>query len=145
MLTMFFWTYNVAENKDLPIHRAKSKDNGETWSKAEPINLKMQITSPLYFNEHQMLCICQDRFSDNPGIKGLLSYDGGMNWDWDSATTIFGTKSRPDGNNPFKQFNQFKFGCSSVRKLSGTEFAVIYWHDNSASTSISVSVAEISD
>lgn len=145
VLTLFFWTYNVAENKDLSIHRAKSNDYGETWSKAEPIHLKMQITSPLYFNEHLMVCVCQDRFSDNPGIKALLSYDGGMNWDWNSETTIFGTKSRPDGNNPFKQFNQFKFGCSSIRKLSEKEFAVIYWHDNSAATSISVSIAEILD
>jgi hypothetical protein len=144
-LTLFFWTYDVAQNKDLPIHRVQSLDFGETWSKVEPIHLAMQITSPLYVNNHLMVCICQDRFSENPGIKAIFSYDGGMEWDWASEITIFGTKSKPDGNNPFKQFNQFKFGCSSVRRISEKEFAVIFWHDNTATTSISVAIVEITE
>lgn len=144
-LSIYFWSYNVAENKDTFIHRAKSKDYGETWSAIQPINLKMQITSPLYLRENLMVCACQDRFSENPGIKALLSRDGGMNWDKESELTIFGANSRPDGNNPFGQFTQFKFGYSTIHKLSGSQFAILYWHDNSASTSISVSTARIAD
>ncbi len=142
-LAIYFWSYNVAENKDTFIHRATSPDFGETWSKISPIHLQMQITSPLILDENHVVCACQDRFSENPGIKLLLSHDGGMNWVMESERTVFGANSRPDGANPFGQFSQFKFGYSTIHRLSEREFAVIYWHDNAASTSVSITVAEV--
>jgi hypothetical protein len=144
-ISLYFWSYNVSESKDAYVHRSKSVDLGETWSKASPINLKMQITSPLFLEKGLMVCACQDRFSENPGIKALISYDEGMNWDAQSEITVFGANSRPDGTNPFGQFTQFKFGYSTILKLSERQCAICYWHDNSATTSISVSILEIAD
>lgn len=144
-LSLYFWTYNMAKNEDTYIHRTKSTDNGKTWSKASPINLKMQITSPLFVRKDLMVCACQDRFSDKPGIKAFLSYDSGMNWDPESELTIFSANSKPDDTNPFGQFTQFKFGYSTILKLSQRQCAVCYWHDNSVTTSISVSILDILD
>lgn len=142
-LSIYFWTYNTSECKDTFVHRSKSLDFGKTWSQITPINLKMQITSPLFIEKGLMVCACQDRFSENPGIKALLSYDEGLNWDKSSEISIYNAMSKPDGTNPFGQFTQYKFGYSTIHRLSDRQFAVSYWHDNSDTSSVSVAILEI--
>ena len=142
---VFLWTLDLARMKDLPIHFVSTKDNAETWSKPAPLNITTQIMSPLYFRENLMMAIHQDRFSENPGIKAILSYDRGMNWDKTSELTLFGTNSKPDGTNPFAEFDQFQFGYSSLLKTSKDSCLASYWHNNGTTTSISVAKITIKE
>ncbi len=137
-LVIFFWTLNLVEMKDQPIHVISSTDSAVSWSKPTPINITTQIMSPLYLRENLMLAVHQDRFSENPGLKAILSYDGGLNWDKSSEVTIFGAQNKPDGTNPFAQFDQFQFGYSSLIKTGDNSCLVSFWHADGQSTSISV-------
>jgi len=140
---MYFWTYNTRDKKDENVHRAFSDDFGRSWSVPEPVGLSTQITSPALIKDDVIMAVTQDRFSGSPGIKAMLSYDGGIDFDRSSACMIFKAASVPDGQNPFAQFEQFKFGYSTVTAIKGNSFAVCYWHDNGMSTSVSVSIVEI--
>jgi len=137
-LVIFLWTLDLVKMKDLPIHLISTKDNAETWSKPSPINITTQIMSPLYIRDNLMLAIHQDRFSEKPGIKALLSYDRGLNWDKTTEVTLFGADSRPDGTNPFTEFDQFQFGYSSLLKTGKNTCLASFWHQDGKATSVSV-------
>lgn len=137
-IRIFFWTLDLAKMEDQPIHYISTKDNAVSWSKPSPINITTQIMSPIYFRKNLMLAIHQDRFSDNPGLKAVLSYDNGQNWDRSTEVTLFGADSRPDGTNPFAQFDQFKFGYSSLIKTGDNSCLVSFWHAEGDTTAISV-------
>lgn len=139
---IFFWTLDLVEMKDMPIHYVSSIDSGASWTKPEAISITTQIMSPVALNGSLMLSIHQDRFSDNPGLKALLSYDGGLNWNNSTEITIFGAGSKPDGTNPFAQFDQFQFGYSSLIKTGNNSLLVSFWH--AADSGTSISVAELS-
>ncbi len=135
---VFFWTLDLVNMKDLPIHVVSTKDSGGSWSSPKPINITTQIMSPLYFRDNLILAIHQDRFSEKPGLKALLSYDGGINWDKSTEVTLFGADSRPDGTNPFAEFDQFQFGYSSLLKIGKNTCLASFWHQNGTATSVSV-------
>ena len=137
-LTIFFWAYDMKDMKDLKVHRTISHDSGRSFSPLEPIELKKQITSPFYIDENNFLCIYQERFSDQPGIKAMLSHDGGMTWDADSATPLFLCEGTPDGENPFAQFEQYKFGYSTMTRISQTKALATFWNTNGVTSCISV-------
>lgn len=137
-LQIFLWTLDLKRMKDLPIHVVSTKNSGGSWSSPKPINITTQIMSPLYLGDNLMLAIHQDRFSENPGIKALLSYDKGLNWDNGTEVTLFKADSRPDGTNPFTEFDQFQFGYSSLLKTGGNTCLASFWHNNGGGTSVSV-------
>ncbi len=142
---IFFWTLDLVKMKDLPIHYVSSIDSGVSWTKPAPISITTQIMSPFALSESLMVAVHQDRFSDNPGLKALLSYDGGMNWNKSTEITIFGAGSKPDGTNPFAQFDQFQFGYSSLLKTGDNSLLVSFWHAAGSGTSISVAEIRIKE
>jgi hypothetical protein len=144
-LMVFLWTLDLKAMKDLQIHRSYSADSGETWSKPMAVNITTQIMSPIYFRDGLMLAVHQDRFSDNPGLKAVLSFDNGFNWDKSTEVTVFGAGSRPDGTNPFAQLDQFEFGYSSLLKTGEAGALVSFWHTNGKTTSISTAQITIKD
>ena len=137
-ILIFLWTLDLTKMEDQPIHFISTTDSARSWSKPSPINITTQIMSPLYFRDGLMLAIHQDRFSDNPGLKALLSFDNGQNWDRSTEVTLFGADNRPDGTNPFAQFDQFQFGYSSLVKTGDASCLASFWHTNGVTTSISV-------
>ncbi|MBC8548294.1 MAG: exo-alpha-sialidase [Candidatus Brocadiales bacterium] len=137
-LVIFLWTLDLAKMKDLPIHFISTENSAGTWSNPSPINITTQIMSPMYLGNGLMLAIHQDRFSDSPGLKAMLSYDSGLNWDKKTEITLFSADKKPDGTNPFAQFNQFQFGYSSLLKTGDSTCLASFWHTNGVTTSISV-------
>jgi len=137
-MIVYFWRYDIKNNRDDPVHRSVSSDGGRTWSKPQPIDLKMQISNPFFVERGLTMCLTQDRFGESPGLKAILSYDEGQTWDFSSAVYLFGTDSRPDGTNPFAQFDQYKFGCSTMRRLSQNEAMCVYWHELNGHKAVSV-------
>ena len=134
----YFWCHDTINNCDLPVHICSSCDSGHTWSKPLPIELNMQITNPHFVKKGATMCLTQDRFGESPGLKAMLSYDEGQTWDTSSAVYLYGTSSRPDGTNPFAQFDQFKFGGSTLCKISNNEVICAYWHEHSGKKAVSV-------
>ena len=135
---VFFWTLDLKNMKDLPIHVVSTKDSAGSWSSPKPINITTQIMSPLYLGNNLMLAIHQDRFSGSPGIKALLSSDRGMNWDRATEVTLFGADNRPEGTNPFTEFDQFQFGYSSLLKTGEDSCLASFWHREGDTTAVSV-------
>ena len=80
-LLIYYWFYDLDAGKDLDNHRTISRDCGRTFEPAQPVDMHMQIVSPMYFDDDTFVLVYQERFSDNPGIKAALSYDGGMTFD----------------------------------------------------------------
>lgn len=144
-LIIFLWTLDLTKMEDQPIHYISTENSAKSWSKPLPINITTQIMSPLYFGNGHMLAIHQDRFSEKPGLKALLSYDNGMNWDKTTETTLYGAENKPDGTNPFAQFDQFQFGYSSLLKMGDNSCLASFWHTNGVTTSISVMKITIED
>ena len=139
-LCSFFWGFDLKTMKDLAVYRAFSHDGGRSWSHVEPIDLKKQITSPFWLNENTYLCIYQERFSENPGLYAALSYDGGMTWDEENALGIFVKGSAPKSDNAFDTGidEDYKFGYSTLTRISANKALVTFWHSNGGTTCISV-------
>ena len=137
-MIVYFWKYDIVNNKDDPVQKCVSSDYGRSWSKPHPLDLHTQITSPFFVERGLTMCLTQDRFGESPGLKAMLSYDEGQTWDDSSAVYLFGTSSRPDGTNPFAQFEQYKFGCSTLRRMSRNEAICAYWHELNGLKAVSV-------
>ncbi|MDO4488190.1 MAG: sialidase family protein [Eubacteriales bacterium] len=144
-MCVFFWGYDLRENRDLAIYRSFSEDGGLTFSHVEPINLKKQITSPFYIDDDTYMCIYQERFSEHPGLYAALSYDGGMNWDTENAVPIFVKGSAPKSLNAFDSGNDqaYTFGYSTLTKISDDEALCTFWNANGGSTAISFCTLKI--
>ena len=143
----FFWGFDLNEKRDMAIYRSFSEDGGRTFSHVEPINLKKQITSPFKLKNDVMMCIYQERFSEHPGLYAALSYDGGMNWDEENAVGIFVKGSSPKSLNAFDSGNDeaYKFGYSTLTKLSDNSALVTFWHSLGDSTGVSVCTLTVED
>ncbi|NQT59160.1 MAG: exo-alpha-sialidase [Bacteroidetes bacterium] len=144
-LVVFLWTLNLAKMEDQPIHVVTTENCAKSWSDPAPINITTQIMSPMYLDDGLLLAIHQDRFSGSPGLKAILSHDNGLNWDKETETTLYGADNRPDGTNPFAQFDQFQFGYSSLLKTGDNSCLASFWHANGETTSISVMKISIED
>jgi hypothetical protein len=129
-VTAYLWKYDIRSARDMLVHRSISYDNGKSWSFPEPLNLKGQITSPVFLQNGNVLCITQDRFSETPGIKAFLSYNDGIDWDTGSCLVVYGNSGRPDVNNPFQGFTGYKFGYSSLLKITEDDVAAFYFYEN---------------
>lgn len=142
-MTIFFWGYDLAHMKDLEVHRSQTRDSGKTFDPVSPILLKKQITSPFYVDRENFLCIYQERFSDRPGIKAMLSHDGGYSWDEGSVAELYTCQGTPDSENAFQGFDQYKFGYSTLTRISGNSALATYWNSNGPTTCISACRIEV--
>ncbi len=137
-LRIFFWTLDLGKMQDLPVHFVETRDNARSWSPPQPVGITTQIISPVYLEGGVMIAVHQDRFSEDPGLKAILSYDNGISWDHRTEITLFGAGSRPDGTNPFAQFDQFRFGYSSLIQTGPLSCLASFWHADGIATAISV-------
>jgi len=137
-LIALMWTYDFVAEKDLPVHRTESSDNGRTWRKVHNTGLTGQITSPAFLLNKVLLAVYQKRFGAEAGLRAILSYDAGLSWDHSTDTAIQGFGDRGDSTNPFAGYEQYGFGYSTVLKLSETEVLVPFWMSNGKTTCIRV-------
>lgn len=146
-MCVFFWGYDLKENRDLAIYRSFSKDGGKTFTPVEPVNLRKQITSPFYINDDVYMCIYQERFSEHPGLYAALSYNGGMNWDEKNAVGIFVKGSAPKSLNAFDAGNDqaYTFGYSTLTKLDDRRALCTFWNSNGSGTCISMCVITVEE
>lgn len=126
-LIIFYWGFDLASTQDLAVYRTRSRDFGRTFEPVEPIDLKKQISSPLWIDENNFLCMYQERFSDRPGIKLMLSHDGGWHYDPESLRELAIYRDSPDTENPFSGFSQYRFGYSTLTRLSPDSALAVYW------------------
>ncbi len=146
-LCSLFWGFDLKTMKDLSVYRSFSDDGGKTWSHVQPIGLKKQITSPFWVKDDVYMCIYQERFSDNPGLYAALSYDGGMTYDEENAVGIFVKGSAPKSENAFDNGidEAYKFGYSTLTRLSENKALATFWHSNGGTTCVSVCELTIED
>lgn len=127
-MIIFYWGFDLATTRDLAVYRTITRDCGKTFEHVEPTNLKRQISSPMWIDKDTFLCMYQQRFKDNPGIKCMLSYDSGWNYDPATETPVITFDTAPDTENPFAGFSQYAFGYSTLTRVSRTEALATFWH-----------------
>ena len=142
-LIVYYWFFDMNTGKDLNNPRTITRDNGRSFEPAEPVDLHMQITSPIYVDEQTFVAVYQERFSESPGLKAAISTDGGYSFDLKNSAVIYGADSVPDTANPFLSFNSFKFGCSYVSMYEKNKGLVVYWNELEHGISISACDFEI--
>ena len=125
-----FWKHDLTTSQDLPVHRAESADNGRTWRTAMDTGLTGQIANPWALDEKHMLCVYQERFGENVGVRAAFSSDSGRTWDQANATTLWGVGQHVTDRNPFSGFQKYAFGTSSLCPCGEREAWVCFWHSN---------------
>src|SRR5687768_1160325 len=73
-----FWVYDRANNRDGPIHLARSTDDGRTWSKPWDTRIQGQVAHPIFLGR-RLLLVYVDRFGSR-GIRARVSDDGGRSF-----------------------------------------------------------------
>lgn len=142
-LLALFWKHNLRLGKDMRVHAAQSTDNGATWSKTWDTGIVGQIANPASLGNGIVLCVYQDRFSKDAGLKAILSYDEGETWDSQTRTPIWIVGKHTDNQDPFAGFSEYAFGYSSVLRLSHTQVLVPFWVSNGKTTYVRVLKVEV--
>jgi len=127
-LIVFYWGFDLAATRDLAVYRTCSRDCGRTFDPVAPVALKKQISSPMWIDGDHFLCMYQERFSERPGIKLMLSRDGGWTYDPETLAELAVFPDTPDTENPFSGFSQYRFGYSTLTRVSATRALATYWH-----------------
>ena len=141
-----FWTYDYFNNKDYNNHISISADGGRTWSGLTETNLHGQIACPLDMGHGMMLCTYNDRHSQKPGVKAVLSYDRGKTWDTQNQVTVWDPmiKSRDDEKKTlFQSIVDYSFGTPDITRISEDEAACAYYCSNGKNTYVRVSIIKL--
>lgn len=127
-LIVFYWGFDLATMRDLAVYRSRTDDCGRHFAPVRPTALKKQIASPLWIDGDTFLCMYQERFSQRPGIKAMLSADGGWTYDPGSEREIITFEGTPDTDNPFSGFSQYRFGYSTLTRVAANAALAAFWH-----------------
>ena len=79
-LVAMFWSHDRDAGQDLPIHIAWGTPDGRTWSAPRDTGIVGQICTPLPLPDGRLLALYVHRH-DPPGLRAILSDDGGQRWD----------------------------------------------------------------
>lgn len=139
-LLALFWTHDSKTDEDLVVHRSFTEDNGITWTKPEPTNIKGMVTSPVKLDNKKILAAYVSRYEGRPGIYATLSDDYGKTWDlenqvrlWDATgQTTVGPKKRRE----LATMMRYSFGMPHSKRLSNGDVIVSFWCTHTCITHI---------
>lgn len=133
----FFWSHDLAQKQDLPVHfkRARIHDCTQTGRLPAPTPIRGQIAAPLRLDDGRLLAFVVDR---NPpaNLKLWLSRDGGRTWTEPDSLVIYNHEekaalSQGSRNIDFKKYwedmGKWSFGHPAVRPLSDGTILLAYY------------------
>jgi hypothetical protein len=129
-IVCLIWTHDIIEDKDINAHAVFSEDGARTWSQLKSTPISSQIFAPCALGNDIILGVYNDR-GTVPGLKAVLNYNDGRDWDIESIMTIHSPQKPKISNNEndsfFLEVNNYSFGGPNIVRLDDhTAFAVLY-------------------
>jgi len=126
------WTRDQRLDKDIPLHRCISEDQGKTWSKPESVGLTGHTMSIVELDDRRMLMIYSLRNVERPGIMAVLSNDSGKTFDADHQIRIwdaFGqtTTGIPYSDRCLAEMSMYSFGKPNVLQTTDGSCLAGFW------------------
>lgn len=143
-LVGLFWTYDRVAAQDAPIHIAWCDAGGTRWSSPESTGITGQIASPLFLPDGRLLAIYVHRH-DPPGIRAVLSNDGGRTWRLDEDLRVYdrrrnGSEAGMGGARGFGDYwadmSVWSFGHPAPLLLPGGDVLLAYYAGDSTAMGI---------
>ena len=124
------WTHVHGTSDDLPVHWIVSEDEGRTWSKPEPTNIRGQVCSPIPLPDGRVAAIYNYRHAPQ-GIRVALSRDL-SGFDLDTELVVFNanaeaTLGQPDHEDFLAEHLQIGFGKPSAILLDDGTLLAYFW------------------
>jgi hypothetical protein len=138
-LAAMFWSHDRIAEQDASIHIAWGSADGRTWSAPQSTGIAGQICAPLYLPGGRLLASYVHRH-DPPGLRAVLSADGGRNWDRAGELEFYrkqreGVESGMGGRRDFGDYwadmSVWTFGHPSPALLDDGDVLVIYYAGDS--------------
>lgn len=134
-LVGMFWTHDRTAAQDALIHIAWCDAGGTSWSAPESTGIAGQIASPLFLPGGRLLATYVHRH-DPPGIRAVLSDDGGRTWRLDKELRVYdrrraGAESGMGGTRDFGDYwadmSVWSFGHPAPLLLPGGDVLLAYY------------------
>ncbi len=143
-LVGLFWTHDRVAAQDAPIHIARCDAWGTGWSAPESTGIAGQIASPLFLPDGGLLAVYVHRHNP-PGIRAVLSDDGGRTWRLDEELRVYdrqgsGSESGMGGARDFGDYwadmSVWSFGHPAPLLLPDGDVLLAYYTGDSTAMSI---------
>jgi len=126
------WTQEIGTNKNLELHLVTSDVTGAQWSVPHPTGILGQTSWLADLGEGVLVAAYSRRDCMDPGIKVVLSEDGGRTWDLDNPVVVWdavgqeylGVAHKP--SYPASHDN-IAFGKPNAARLPDGQVIVSWW------------------
>jgi len=93
-LFALLWTQDLSTGKFIDLHRTVSDATGREWRVPEPTGIPGQTSWAVDLGQGRMVAAYTVRDVKPPGIRGILSVDGGRSWDKSSDLVLWDATDR---------------------------------------------------
>ncbi len=139
-IVMLAWTWRIADEQPMPVHRCFSTNHGRTWTRPVSTNVASQIMNPLALDEESLIAVSNVRTRPE-GIRLWHSSDAGNSWNtqplqmWDPyverilGTPLTQTTVETDAvrESLWDSLPSFTFGTPELLHLGQREFLLMYY------------------
>jgi len=129
-LYVMFWTHLYGTNEDLTVHWAASDDEGRTWSKPKPTNIRGQVCCPIALPDGRVAAIYNFRHEPQ-GVHVAVSTDL-TNFDLENEVVVFdagaeATLGQTDHENFLAEHMLIAFGKPQGILLTDGDLLTCFW------------------
>jgi hypothetical protein len=145
-MVALLWSHDRQAACDAPIHVAWGDATGQNWSAPTATPIDGQIASPLFLPGGRLLATYVHRH-DPPGLRAVLSDDGGLTWQMDAELEFYakrraGSESGMGGTRDFGDYwadmSVWFFGHPAPVLLPGGDVLVAYYAGDGDSMGVEV-------
>ena len=131
-LFTLLWTQDLQSEKFIDLHRTTSDETGRHWDVPQPTAIPAQTSWAVDLSNGRMFAAYTVRELDPPGIRGVLSEDGGKSWDLDRNVVIWDATGRetigiPSTDTYPASHDVIAFGRPHAAATPGGDVLVSYW------------------
>ncbi len=140
--TAVYWTMNAAMSKFHGLAMNASLDStGKKWTGPQMLNIPGQSSYPVILDERRMAVIYSERDSKRPGIRVVLSDDGGRTWGVDEQVTVWDAYGRESlGVPPTDTYpgshDVIAYGAPHLARVDEQTLIASWWCTQSADTHV---------
>ena len=134
------WTSNSQYTEFFNNHTITSRDGGHTWGEPQPTTIHGQTSYPVDMGDGRIALVYSHREkTEQPGIKVVLSDDGGKTWDLDNHVVIWDAYGKealgvPPTDTYPSAHDAIAYGAPHMTRLNENELMASFWCTQSADT-----------